>query len=88
MANAALSALLVLLCITLQCSAFAPAPRSKARALHASSPIGDLISGITSVAPSSLSPPVDVLSGTSIDPERDDVDLGRVYKVTCFFYQL
>jgi hypothetical protein len=36
------------------------------------------------VAPSSLQPPADVLRGTSIDPERDDVDLGRVYKVRDF----
>ena len=47
-----------------------------------SSPIGDLFSGITGVAPSSLNPPIDVLEGTSIDPTRDDVDLGRVYKVS------
>ncbi|KAL7539838.1 hypothetical protein ACHAWF_006518, partial [Thalassiosira exigua] len=47
-----------------------------------SSPIGDLLSGITGVAPSSLDPPADVLAGTSIDPSRDDVDLGRVYKAT------
>ena len=47
-----------------------------------SSPIGDLFSGIIGVAPSSLNPPIDVLEGTSIDPTRDDVDLGRVYKVS------
>ena len=33
------------------------------------------------MAPSSLTPPLDVLRGTSVDPDRDDVDLGRVYKV-------
>ena len=48
--------------------------------LHAS-PLGDLFSGITGVAPSSLNPPVDLLEGTSIDPTRDNVDLERVYKV-------
>ena len=47
-----------------------------------SSPMGDLFSGIIGVAPSSLNPPIDVLEGTSIDPTRDDVDLGRVYKVS------
>jgi hypothetical protein len=82
----ALSLLLsIALCITLQCNAFAPSLRSKTNnahaVLHASSPTGNLISGITGVAPSSLSPPLDVLSGTSIDPTRDDVDLDRVYKV-------
>lgn len=82
MAKATLSILLVL-STALQCAAFAPAtsPKATRSALRVSSPIGDLISGITGVAPSSLQPPVDVLSGTSIDPERDDVDLGRVYKV-------
>jgi hypothetical protein len=81
-------ALLILLCITLQNNiirAFTPASRSRAtHALRASSPLGDLFSGITGVAPSSLQPPADVLRGTSIDPERDDVDLGRVYKVRDF----
>lgn len=49
--------------------------------LYGSSP-GDLFSGITGVAPSSLTPPTDILAGTSIDPARDDVELGRVYKVS------
>ncbi|KAL9187725.1 hypothetical protein ACHAXT_006103 [Thalassiosira profunda] len=56
------------------------APATKIAA--SSSPLGDLLSGITGVAPSSLSPPSDVLAGTFIDPSRDDVDLGRVYKAT------
>jgi len=50
--------------------------------LYGSSPIGDLFSGVTGLAPSSLSPPTDILAGTSIDPARDDVELGRVYKVS------
>ncbi|KAL7539343.1 hypothetical protein ACHAXR_009227 [Thalassiosira sp. AJA248-18] len=71
-------------------AAFTACPRpalskslSAATKLYASaSPLGDLFSGITGVAPSSLSPPDDVLAGTFIDPARDDVDLGRVYKAT------
>lgn len=51
--------------------------------LHASSsPLGDLFSGITGVAPSSMDPPENLLAGTSIDPARDNVDLGRVYKAS------
>ena len=46
------------------------------------SPVGDLFSGVTGLAPSSLGPPTDILAGTSIDPARDDVELGRVYKVS------
>jgi len=57
-------------------------PPSSLHASSSSSPLGDLFSGITGVAPSSLDPPADVLAGTSIDPARDDVDLGRVYKAT------
>jgi hypothetical protein len=76
---------LVLLCCTLkQTNAFAPPSHRKTSTVQtkaSSSPIGDLFSGIIGVAPSSLQPPSDVLSGTSIDPARDDVDLGRVYKV-------
>jgi len=59
------------------------APRTALRTkLQASSQLGDLFSGIIGVAPSSLEPPSDVLLGTSIDPSRDDVDLGRVYKAS------
>lgn len=50
--------------------------------LYGSSPVGDLFSGVTGLAPSSLSPPTDILAGTSIDPAKDDVELGRVYKVS------
>ena len=86
--TSALPTLLLLLCITLQSTAFAPLSRSKINntLLASSSPIGDLFSGITGVAPSSLDPPLDVLSGTSIDSDRDDVSLGRVYKVRQRFY--
>ena len=56
--------------------------------LHASSPVGDLFSGVLGVAPSSLSPPTDILAGTSIDPARDDVELGRVYKVSHKLYHI
>ena len=77
--------LLFVLCNTLlTCGAFtSPSKIKTSRVVHAasSSPIGDLISVITGVAPSSLQPPLDILRGTSIDPDRDDVDLGRVYKV-------
>ena len=55
--------------------------------LHAS-PVGDLFSGVLGVAPSSLSLPTDILAGTSIDPARDDVELGRVYKVSHKLYQM
>eukprot|EP01082_Thalassiosira_pseudonana_P002611 g3399.t1 g3399 contig12:1998948-1999886(+) len=59
------------------------APRTALRTkLQASSQLGDLFSGIIGFAPSSLEPPSDVLLGTSIDPSRDDVDLGRVYKAS------
>lgn len=58
----------------------APTRSSRTAELHAS--VGDLFSGITGVAPSSLEPPAGILAGTSIDPARDDVDLGRVYKAT------
>ena len=54
--------------------------------LHASSPISNLFSGVLGVAPSSLTPPTDILAGTSIDPARDDVELGRVYKVSHELY--
>lgn len=57
-------------------------PLSATKLDASSSPLGDLFFGVTGVAPSSLNPPVDVLAGTSIDPTRDDVDLGRVYKAT------
>ena len=56
--------------------------------LYASSPVGDLFSGVLGVAPSSLSPPTDILAGTSIDPARDDVELGRVYKVSHKLYHI
>ena len=46
------------------------------------SSLGDLFSGVLGVAPSSLTLPTDILAGTSIDPARDDVELGRVYKVS------
>ena len=75
----------IFICMTLQSKAFAPSSfhskTNRAPLRASSSPIGDLFSGITGVAPSSLTPPLDVLRGTSIDPDRDDVDLGRVYKV-------
>ena len=50
--------------------------------MHASSssPLDGLFSGL--FAPSSLAPPADVLAGTSIDPNRDDVDLVRAYRAT------
>lgn len=46
------------------------------------SPLQDIFSGITGIAPSSIEPPTDVLIGTSIDPTRDDVNLECVYKAT------
>lgn len=46
------------------------------------SPLQDVFSGITGIAPSSIEPPTDLLIGTSIDPTRDDVQLERVYKAT------
>jgi len=55
---------------------------SRTQLKSSSSPIGDLFSGITGVAPSSLEPPKDLLIGTSIDPTREDVELGRIYKAT------
>jgi hypothetical protein len=78
---------LLLLCSTPQYTdAFLPPSPTKTNQLRAvSSSLGDLFSGITGVAPSSLEPPRDVLSGTSIDPMREDVDLGRVYKVRVQF---
>mmetsp|Transcript_29833 Transcript_29833/g.70942 ORF Transcript_29833/g.70942 Transcript_29833/m.70942 type:complete len:227 (+) Transcript_29833:193-873(+) len=42
----------------------------------------DFLSGITGIAPSSLTPPSELLEGTSIDPTRDDVKLERVYKAS------
>lgn len=81
-----LSIILLLTCIILQCNAFGPtliqSKINRALLRASSSPIGDLLSGITGVAPSSLTPPLNVLRGTSLDPEREDVDLGRVYKVS------
>ena len=66
-------------------AAFSIQPASSGRVhatqLGASNPLGDFVSGITGMAPSSLDPPSDLLAGTSIDPARNDVDLGRVYKV-------
>ena len=44
--------------------------------------IGDIFSGITGIPPSTLQPPTDILQGTSIDPARSDVELGRIYKAT------
>lgn len=77
--------LLVLQLLGGQVAAFVLRPALKSQSTtttcrHASS-LGDLFSGITGVVPSSLNPPADILAGTSIDPTRDDVDLGRVYKV-------
>ena len=46
------------------------------------SPLQDVFSGITGIAPSSIEPPTDLLIGTSIDPTRGDVELERVYKAT------
>mmetsp|Transcript_21226 Transcript_21226/g.35026 ORF Transcript_21226/g.35026 Transcript_21226/m.35026 type:complete len:252 (+) Transcript_21226:132-887(+) len=46
------------------------------------SPLQDVFSGITGIAPSSIEPPTDLLIGTSIDPTRNDVQLERVYKAT------
>lgn len=43
---------------------------------------GDFFSGITGIAPTNLEPPEGLLSGTSIDPELDRVDLQRVYKAS------
>lgn len=57
-------------------------PQQPVTTLGASSPLGDLFSGITGVAPSSLDPPADILAGTFIDPARNDVELGRIYKAT------
>lgn len=63
-----------------------PQERTRARAAFplaaSSSPLGDLFSGLTGSAPASLEPPVDLLSGTSIDPSSPGVDLGRVYKAS------
>ncbi|KAL7485809.1 hypothetical protein ACHAW6_011404 [Cyclotella cf. meneghiniana] len=77
---------LLLSCSTRQytSSAFLPPSPIKTNKLRAaaSSSLGDLFSGITGLAPSSLEPPRGVLSGTSIDPTREDVDLGRVYKAS------
>jgi hypothetical protein len=49
--------------------------------LH-SSPLGDLLSGITGQAPASLDYPEDVLEGTNIDPTRSNVALQCVYKAS------
>lgn len=49
--------------------------------LH-SSPLGDLFSGITGQAPTSLDYPEDVLVGTNIDPSKSNVDLQCVYKAS------
>lgn len=48
--------------------------------LHSS--LGDLFSGITGSAPSKLDPPIELLSGTTIDPSKQGVDLACVYKGT------
>ncbi|KAL3808739.1 hypothetical protein ACHAXA_010905 [Cyclostephanos tholiformis] len=45
-----------------------------------SSPLDGLFSLLAQ--PSTLTPPPEILAGTSIDPARDDVDLVRVYKAT------
>jgi hypothetical protein len=45
--------------------------------------VGDFFSGITGQAPKSLDVPFDdLLSGTNIDPEKDNVDLQCVYKAS------
>lgn len=45
--------------------------------------VGDFISGITGQAPKSLDVPLEgILSGTSIDPLRENVDLQCVYKAS------
>ncbi len=45
--------------------------------------IGDFVSGITGQAPKQLDVPFDeLLSGTNIDPSRDNVDLKCVYKAS------
>lgn len=64
-------------------SAFAPSQNKPlSTKLDASSPLGDIFSGVTGMAPSSLDPPTDILVGTSIDPTNSNVDLGRVYKAS------
>ena len=45
-----------------------------------SSSIGDMFAGITGSAPAKLDPPIDLLSGTTIDPSLSNVDLQCVYK--------
>lgn len=45
--------------------------------------VGDFFSGVTGNPPSSLDPPAGILlKGTSIDPEKANVDLQRVYKAS------
>lgn len=47
-----------------------------------SASVGDVLLGLVGAAPDRLDPPVDLLAGTSIDPVRPSVELGRVYKAS------
>lgn len=47
-----------------------------------SSSFGDIMSGMTGAAPAELKPPVELLVGTSLDPDKDTVDLVRIYKAS------
>eukprot|EP00553_Chaetoceros_curvisetus_P009252 CAMPEP_0204615172 /NCGR_PEP_ID=MMETSP0717-20131115/2731_1 /ASSEMBLY_ACC=CAM_ASM_000666 /TAXON_ID=230516 /ORGANISM="Chaetoceros curvisetus" /LENGTH=216 /DNA_ID=CAMNT_0051628039 /DNA_START=276 /DNA_END=926 /DNA_ORIENTATION=- len=44
--------------------------------------IGNFLSGVTGQPPSSLNPPLELLSNTNIDPNKSNVDLVCVYKAS------
>lgn len=45
--------------------------------------IGDFLAGVSGVAPKSLNPPLSqILAGTSIDPNKENVDVKCVYKAS------
>ena len=44
--------------------------------------IGDVFSSLTGTPPTSLDPPLELLTGTSIDPAKPNVDLVRCYKAS------